>query len=105
MFIIPYNDKNNNNYNFIKCNILRSNHFIGLDFNIYNKMNENNEEYKDNNNENNKVIAHLLYGNNKRIRFYPEILINIIPRLFVKPLMNEYKFLKLIYSNNYKHGF
>ena len=56
-------------------------------------------------NNNNKVELHIFYGINLRLRFYPNIMVTIIPRLFFNPLnMNKYEYIKLLYSNNFRNG-
>eukprot|EP01084_Bolivina_argentea_P239394 402373_1 len=49
--------------------------------------------------------AYLLYGINERMRFYPEHLTSIIPRLFKKTFVSNYDYLQQIYSSSYRHGF
>eukprot|EP01084_Bolivina_argentea_P226127 382008_1 len=52
--------------------------------------------------------AYLKYGMNDVLRFYPEYLTSIAPRLFKKPnktKLVEYKYLQSLYATSYKHGF
>eukprot|EP01083_Nonionella_stella_P024995 68841_1 len=73
---------------------LNMNYFIGLDFSIV--PTESNH---------NKIIAHLRYGINEKCRFYPEMLLSLIPRLFKRPSnTSSYDLLRRMYSHEYKHG-
>ena len=54
---------------------------------------------------NNVVKSWLHYGSGQSLRFWPEHLIWFIPRLFVKSKERGYKFLKMLYAEDYKHGF
>ena len=52
------------------------------------------------------VKSYLLYGIQSRLRFYPECLVSIVPRLFCKlDKISSYQFMKMLYNNEYKHGF
>eukprot|EP01084_Bolivina_argentea_P262391 443698_1 len=54
----------------------------------------------------NYVITRFHHGIMQKIRFYPEMLTNVIPRLFVKPVhLSEAQFLDKEYDHVYKHGF
>ena len=69
---------------------LTQNYFVGFDINILGSG---------------TTKAYFRYNINQRIRFYPEMLTTIIPRLFRKPSeMNDYDYLKKLYQSNYKHG-
>ena len=68
---------------------LTANHFIGFSF-------ERDSE---------RTRSWLHFGAQQRLRFFPEHVVSIIPRLFVRSAkMNEFTFLKEIYSDRYKHG-
>eukprot|EP01084_Bolivina_argentea_P039629 73226_1 len=57
------------------------------------------------NTNNNKVLAYLRYGINEMIRFYPEMITTIMPRLFMRrDDMSEADMLHILYSHKYKHG-
>ena len=98
------NNNNNNNDGDIlyvisgndikKCSKFGENYFIGLEFNIL--VNKDSSNF---------VIAHLMFGIKEIIRFVPEMMINIIVKLFKKDInQNRYEFFKQIYSNNFKNG-
>eukprot|EP01084_Bolivina_argentea_P123314 218534_1 len=74
---------------------LETNHLIGFDFKIkkciYGKKN--------------KVITYFKYSINQITRFYPEMLVNIIPGMFKRPSgLSEAEFLDKMYDNKFKHG-
>ena len=74
---------------------LRSNHVIELQYHIQFDRKSNGKH----------VAVHLHFGDNQRIRFWPEQLIWFIPRLFLKDNSKSKEFLNRIYSNEYRHGF
>eukprot|EP01084_Bolivina_argentea_P150498 262828_1 len=56
-------------------------------------------------NNSNKVSAYFRYGIDQKLRFYPEMLVSLIPRFFIKPSdVSAANFADKIYSNDYKHG-
>merc|ERR1712228_20171 len=62
---------------------------IGFDFKIFAK----------------KTICHFRFGQNEIMRFYPEYLVNFMPKLFVKPSdISRAQYLNKLYSNKYKNG-
>ena len=75
---------------------LTSKHFIGLHFSLDNE---------DKQNEQILVRSWLHYGENQRLRFWPEQLIWFVPRLFTKRARNSSDFTKRLYADSYKHGF
>eukprot|EP01084_Bolivina_argentea_P214726 364516_1 len=73
------------------------NYFVGFNFiicrNVFGNKNKN------------KVIAYFMYGNNQKIRFYPEHLTWNIPRIFKKPdNLSAAQYLDKLYSHEFKHG-
>eukprot|EP01084_Bolivina_argentea_P242106 406259_1 len=85
IFVTKYKEIDN------ELNELNKNYFIGMTFNILNG---------------NEICAYLTYAIKEKLRFYPEQLISIVPRLFKKPLsLNPYQFTTLLYSESYRHGF
>eukprot|EP01084_Bolivina_argentea_P256373 431617_1 len=86
MYVFPRNGTNYHELNMNYC--------IGFNFVI------------ENNNGTNKVISHLKYGINSKIRFFPELLTQFVPRLFVRQNdISEALFLDKIYDSSFKHGF
>ena len=70
---------------------LYQNYFIGFDFDINTSIDT--------------VSSHLIYALNQQLRFFPEMLTGIIPRIFVKPSrISEAEYLDKIYDHPYKHG-
>eukprot|EP01084_Bolivina_argentea_P049054 90272_1 len=49
--------------------------------------------------------TYLNYGDRNKFRFYPETLITIVPRLFLKPTTTSCEYLFDLYQPSYKHGF
>ena len=65
---------------------LDRNHFIGFDFEI------------------GKVVkAWWRFGEYQKIRFFPEYITSLIPRMFVTPDMNPMDYLMKIYDSDFKH--
>ena len=91
LYIIPLNEETiNNDNNFID---LETNYFLGFEFNVIGK-NENDDDSKQ------RVIAYLKFGVGERIRFFPEMLTSIIPRLFTrKKEINQNEYINMLYSN------
>eukprot|EP01084_Bolivina_argentea_P024449 45552_1 len=84
----------------VPCNIsdefykMKRNYFLGFEF-IINTIHGGN----------NMVKAYLRYGVNEKIRFYPEFLTSLIPKIFAKPEdMSEADYLLKLYSSQFKHG-
>ena len=51
------------------------------------------------------VAAYLRYGINERLRFFPEMLTTVVPRLFFRPIdVTAAEYLDVIYGNTFKHG-
>eukprot|EP01084_Bolivina_argentea_P250583 419908_1 len=69
-----------------------NNYFIGFDFHMHLKQNT--------------IRVYLRYGFNEKLRFYPEMLVSLIPRLFKKRSSNigQAQILDKLYSNEYNHG-
>eukprot|EP01084_Bolivina_argentea_P299238 515779_1 len=77
--------------NSLKLDELYQNYFIGLTFNR---------------SSNNVNKCYLRYDIEQQLRFYPEMLTSIVPRLFVRQKhLNQYEYLSLLFSSDYKHGF
>eukprot|EP01084_Bolivina_argentea_P200141 342288_1 len=71
------------------------NYFIGFDYYI----SANNERNC------NAISVYFRYGRNQMVRFYPEHLTTIIPRLFRKhPHLSEVQVLDKLYGRKFKHG-
>eukprot|EP01084_Bolivina_argentea_P281774 482191_1 len=85
LFVTKYNDND-----IKKLDILYKNYFAGMIF------------YKDSNQINK---AYLTYGIEEKLRFFPEQLTTIVPRIFAKSTLKECHFLTLLYASPYKHGF
>eukprot|EP01084_Bolivina_argentea_P033967 62828_1 len=74
------------------CPELNQNYFISLQFTV--------DRYRSK--------CHLFYGLNQsqRMRFYPEHLLSVIPRLFAKNYtLNQYHRVQQLFHDKYKHGF
>ena len=73
----------------------RKNHVIELEYQI--KV--------DPNGDGKAVRAYLHFGDQQKVRFWPEQLVRLIPRLFLKDNTKLKQHLKRVYSNEYRHGF
>ena len=79
----------------MNLNELYQNYFIGFDFEIYNDSLHNTSS----------VSAYLRYGMGDKLRFYPEMLTSIIPRIFKKPRgISEAQYLDKLYAHRFKHN-
>eukprot|EP01084_Bolivina_argentea_P033238 61505_1 len=79
-----------------KLRNLDRNYLIGMDFHIT----------KTDNDIHDTIRAYLKYGIDQSIRFYPETLTSIVPRLFFRnstETFSEYMF--KLHANDFKHGF
>eukprot|EP01083_Nonionella_stella_P064965 169829_1 len=91
MYIFPY--QNNNRFSELKANYFVCFHFkimrnIGIDTN-----------------KRNKVMAYFSFGFNGMTRFFPQMLVSIMPRFFRRPHhLSEAEYLRKIYSNPFKNG-
>eukprot|EP01084_Bolivina_argentea_P129486 228691_1 len=89
LYVFPCDDKDQ----FLE---LDTNYFVSFNFKIVPKIYGHG----------NKVIAHFRYGVNEISRFYPEMLISVIPTIFAKSQeSSEPQILDKMYANNFKHGF
>ena len=76
---------------------LKWNNLIGFDFELDGEGNTKNDG--------SLVRAYLNFGVRQRVRFYPEFMVSLVPKLFVSPSkMTEYEVIDRLYSSNYKHG-
>ena len=76
---------------------LRSNNLIGFDLEIGRPDGDGDDD--------DVVKAYLNYGIQQRIRFYPEFMVSVVPKLFVTPSeMTPYEYLQKLYSAEYKKG-
>eukprot|EP01084_Bolivina_argentea_P123315 218535_1 len=87
MYIFSYTDKTH-------FPELRTSYFVGFHFRIMPMKGKNV----------NRISTHFMYGPNI-IRFFPEILSTIIPRIFKKPVnLSEPEYLDTIYDKEFKAG-
>eukprot|EP01083_Nonionella_stella_P054922 144942_1 len=92
MYIFPY--QNNNRFS-----ELESHYFVWMQFKIVRNNNSADLQCK------NKVITHFRYGLNGVTRFYPQMLVSVMPRLFQKPYhLSASEYLYKIYDNTFKNG-
>eukprot|EP01083_Nonionella_stella_P290645 988959_1 len=77
--------------NFDRLNTLNCNYFVGITFEILYGV---------------EVSAYLMYGIHERLRFFPELLTSIVPRLFkANSRLNPHQYVSALYSPSYKQGF
>ena len=74
---------------------LRNNYFIGIDYEVCRGHEQPAGRY---------VRAWLNFGDQQRLRFFPEQLVSVLPRLFAKSGDVNYKFLQRVYGDAFKHG-
>eukprot|EP01083_Nonionella_stella_P054921 144941_1 len=92
MYIFPY--QNNNRFS-----ELESHYFVWMQFKIVRNNNSADLQCK------NKVITHFRYGLNGITRFFPEMLVSLMPRFFRKPThLAPSEYLRQIYRNAFKNG-
>ena len=82
---------------------LRENNLIGFDLEIGGGADNDDDDEYDNDDGVDVVRAYLNYGIRQRIRFYPEFMVSVVPKLFVTPSgMTPYEYLQKLYSAEYK---
>eukprot|EP01083_Nonionella_stella_P173387 597880_1 len=89
MYIFPYQDND-------RFSELKSNYFVCFQFKIMrNKSNHGR----------NKVMTYFSFGLNGITRFFPQMLVSIMPRFFRKPHhLSEAEYLRKLYHNAFKNG-
>eukprot|EP01083_Nonionella_stella_P233213 821948_1 len=79
---------------FDRLSTLNCNYFVGMTIEI---LSGDNFEY---------VSAYLTYGIHEKLRFFPELLTSVVPRLFkASSRLNPYQYVSALYSPVFKQGF
>ena len=75
---------------------MRNIHFIGVEYEVSCGQKRKTER---------TARAWLNLGNQQRLRFFPEHLVSVLPRLFAKSgNVKQYRFLQRVYGDAFKHG-
>eukprot|EP01083_Nonionella_stella_P286785 976124_1 len=88
IFACPDNQRNN-------LSQLQTNYFVAFDFKIIRNVNINE----------NRTIVYFRFGMNGITRFFPELLVSVMPRLFRKPhQLSIAEYLYMLYDNTFRNG-